>query len=347
MKKLFAALLASALIVVRIQAETVTPDFPDRLPLGSLADLRSYALEKVKEGHSSVWSSSMIEGSESFTSIGVTGPTPGDIVEKLDRTEFGFQVVNTKDTVHAWAGLYSARGDGMFYGWASMQPELSAGEWRLPCTNLTLRLADYVPVEVPGAQWVRLINRDADGNILWEDYQEVYDGVWYVQAALAGHYGEIILTGYSSGKTVVQAYGMDGEKITPTELGTETSFTLQNYWEASDRYYSDPAQVLLAFMTMDVTASRDQDQPVYRLEVTKPSRKWKLYATVTENGRIIEQPRRVYVRAEGETTKVPLDLVVGGYTTIQLETGVYYLTYEIESLERPEPIPPYYGGGKG
>lgn len=188
------------------QEPTAPPQPTAKLPIGSVAELKSYALERVARAWESISASSMVHGTRTRTYAEVNyvpgphGPSMTEIGELVNKEKLVFEVANVRDYINTYVAYFSSSGHTLFGGSQSFRLEKRKGGWFVPewARKVTVYLTDPVPIDLPGASWAQILERDEDGNIVRISSPRVEKGILWFPLCSAGKSGELIVY-YSDG----------------------------------------------------------------------------------------------------------------------------------------------------
>lgn len=249
------------------QAQTV----PDKLPIGSYAELQAYAWEQA--AYIGAWASTSSQiggkGGDGRNYLWVQYTNQPVMVDGVLST-----IANARcelDTlylnwVYAQAGIYDTNGNALFQGYGGVKPNYPTGGVSYNKVDLPLALSDYIPILLPGVQWMYLVERDENGNPIRYISLDEYgaENGFRFPSYFAGKYGEIVVTTTNGAQFAYSLKG--GKKIEPTHLQVEfTSVRIKGM-----RSYVDQTNVVMSVTGEELMEGKN---PLCQLVVTKDYKK--------------------------------------------------------------------------
>ena len=329
------------------------------LPTGSVEILRAYALEQSAQVSAGLWSPSQVNGNDQYLYAEYqrdgAGTDPNKLLALLSSKALTLAVANTKDWCQSSASIHNKDGDNLFYAYNSFKLEKGVNGYAIPkgALNMGLRMADQIPLYLPGAYNVRIIERDASGNITRQLYLnsnengngKFYFPTYFASSAVIG--GEVIVDSWDGEKSSSQAFGLKtGTPITTTSVtGTINASINGVVAMRNGNRFGHIYVVVTNGVPPTIVATFDQvrDSQVV-IAVPVPG-------SVSDNGFApSEYPTELLIRKEGTSdwTRVKYDPTSGGYPFMRFEVGTYYLVPVWKYLKAPQEYwPPYDGSSSG
>jgi hypothetical protein len=225
------ALALATLVTTSVLSQTVPTPPPDQLPIGSLDQIQSFAINRIRFAGANVGADGTVnsgQGSYWFGEYrpGTNGVILADAVQLVETQRLSLFVLYTNKMVSSWVGLYDEFGYNLFdgYGWSPS----SNGTVKIP---VKLRISDKIWIPFNGVHWVYAVERDSNGNPI-RFYSDNEFGVregsgFMVATSFAGKNGEIVVTTEDG---VQHAYALrGGRQILPTSLRIEQKIHLLGF----------------------------------------------------------------------------------------------------------------------
>ncbi len=216
MKKL---MLTISLLAVSIGITNATP--PATLPmLTSAAAMRGQTFAQAKTVSAS-YGSMLFLGSQAYGFAAVNEPTEEGVNAALAGMRLVISDPNPPDTIYAWVGVFNTNGTTLFTGQQQFKLQPNGKTYALPpgVGKITLKIAAYVPLDIPGTVYAEAIGLASDGTSLNETSLNIND------------YGEIMVDPNLAGKN----YIFSAQIVDPTVPGNnQTPNGTTYYWRVDD-----------------------------------------------------------------------------------------------------------------
>lgn len=176
--------------------------FPvDRLPVESVAALRSYAIEEIRRGYISVYSPTLVwPGAKTYGEFRYAPSEDGvnlaEVRSLFWQQKLTFALANPRSQVQVYAQLSNNEGDQLFQGWNFFQLEKRGERWQVPEKGILfeLQLVDRIPIHVPeSVGYGRIQEWNEDGEVTAEVNVDVRNGKLYFPTYFAGRNGRLYL----------------------------------------------------------------------------------------------------------------------------------------------------------
>ncbi len=333
---------------------------PVSLPIGSLSQLKGWALEQVTTGEIGMSCHSLADVPGTVTDYGLSRDpateSPNRFTVRLLSQRFSFSLFDVRDWVNVHARLSSNRST-LFEGFYPTKVyDMPGGGTGFRVQGLEMRLSAMIRIPVGNVTNALLYHRDQWGNVEYVIPLYVYDGGLYFPSKYAGTEGQIVTwvkrpdgTGYSQ-----VAYDLKGKggRVLPTAATGTVSGSIENSFDldvaAQDgviRYFFVTAKVgwgnTPAVVRIVVTGT-----PTSNAAIIVPS------VLVGYDGSLMGVPTSATLRREGagldSTQSVPVRQ--DGSVRLDLPPGTYYLGLDSEIYREYLPQPTIEDGnndGKG
>ncbi len=332
---------------------------PVSLPIGSLSQLKGWALEQVTAGEIGMSCPSLADVPGTVTNYGLPrdpAEVPNRFAARLLSQRFSFSLFDVRDWINVQARLSSDRSTLFEGSYPTKVYDMPGGGTGFRIQGLEMRLSAMIRFPVGNVTNALLYHRDQWGNVEYVIPLYVYDGGLYFPSKYAGTDGQIVTwvrrpngAGYSQ-----VAYDLkgNGSRILPTAASGTTSGAIENSFDldvtAQDgviRYFFVTAKVgwgnTPAVVRIVVTGT-----PTSNAAIIVPS------VLVGYDGRLMGVPTSATLRREGagldSTQSVPVRQ--DGSVRLDLPPGTYYLGLDSEIYREYLPQPTIEDGnndGKG
>ncbi|MFM2383970.1 MAG: hypothetical protein RIQ72_542 [Candidatus Parcubacteria bacterium] len=346
--------------VTPIEVTPVTPvPPPTAMPIGSYAQLKSYAAEQISFAQMGLWAPTYqsLPGEVNFVSGNrQEGESPFRFLERVLKSEFRFGLLDKRDRITVDASVFSKESDFLF--WANESAwtyDKGNGAFGFSLELLRLHLADTVALPAGNITNASIYYRDEYGQFAWPLPLTIYQGKIYFPTKYAGREGQLVGL-YPSGAGYSQvAYDLskDGKQVRPVVVGGMVKGAIDNTFE-----FHVNKDFIDQNIWVSATAEGSRETPpVVRINVPNNGVQYRFHVSsqITRYGRKIGVPNRAMVRWEGGAphgVDVQLQIDANGNSYLELLPGVYWLMLDNDEIYddlRPAPstddIP--IGDGKG
>lgn len=317
------------------------------LPIQSRGTLKAYASEQVTGGYTSIGSSSQVQKAGDTNYVNVSGSSPKSIANQLSAAALKFHSYNTSDIIYSNTALTDSNWNLYFYGFGQGGVIASGSTGILSVPNITMQLADPVPLKEPGAVWAYAVFRDANGNIMWENSLQVNNGIIYFPQSYTGQIGEVrVGINNTSGRIEEHVVSIQtGLELPTTLVSGSISTSIENYMEVTDNGYANGVMLSATGNSAITDPSPGQSSPpVVRVTLTSAravSVKWGL----TVQG-YPQSAEGVWYYKQGDSVEYHLPVTTDGMATAPiLQPGTYYFYFDYSAYEAAPTQPIYTGGG--
>lgn len=328
---------------------------PASLPIGSLAELKSWALKQIQAGSTFMHTPSLVD-SESPTGIFLTRNSEesiGVFQRRLLDQKFKFRMLDRRDPITVYATIYGATPDGemltpLFSGEESTEiQDLPNGKFGFNIPEFKVRLMDRILLPIGNATFAEIIYRDEAGQYLWPVNLPVRNGGVEFLTKYAGKEGQLIAWYLNSNNQYDQvAYnlGGNGERVEPFAVTGAFSGAIENYFEVQV-----PTTTSKTGTSTYINAVLDDrsTSPVVNIKVTKgkgETSKLTVYAAIMKDGQMFDIPTTATIRsvlADGSVPPTQLEIQQNGGINIVLPQGEYHLMLESPHFDAVQPTPDY------
>lgn len=331
--KLLAVLALLSLITVTAVAQS------DLSMITSPSALRSYAYSQVARGQISIGSRSMLNGSKNYINTELLSGGATVVMANMNSlADFNYSVADVRDPIGYYGYLMNEDWDTIFMGGqqGTLQFDKDQGRWIVPPELENLKLSTMVtqvPIKVKGVLNARVIVRDAQGNVIREDYLNVRNDKVYYPEGYTERTGELILTKRGAdGSVVDEVYDLKtGQQNTPTSVSSRAYVSIQgvlNFYNSSVMLNQQPKDTL-SILTVTV------DSMIAAFSATAPGG---------------ETPRAVLIRKSDNQKWYRQAIEIGNSTSLKIPAGEWHVIFEWTPDEYRElPIVDHwdYDGGRG
>jgi|GEM_PF-2581003 len=320
----------------------------ESLPIGSIAELKAWALEQSRHIHSGVWAiTSTTTGTNTVTSYSRVLSNGLDVIEDLkyvNNLQFTMNIHNLQDRIEFHSSIEDSEGWSLFYGNGSSRIFLISGKYVTDHVRLDLRMSEYVPIPVENAQWAAIRERDENGNVI---------SYYNVSVFNSGNYET------SKSRLYFPAYfaGRSGELVVGFKDGSEKFFELQN----GKKLPTQRVVGQLSVQVPGVIGLRDTNAVYIAVsrEDYRENRGTTVQLTLTQATAVAfaswlpgtneEMAYAVRIRASGSSKTQEYKIIEPTYyVPVALDAGRYYITFRFRSgFGKDEYIRPYILEGKG
>jgi hypothetical protein len=322
--------------------QTIATPPPASLPVGNMAMLRAYALERVAGSSISIWGEAMMEGSNSVTNIYFhpeVSPPLDDAMKAIASSHFSFKVSDKTKPLNVFAELHDKNGMSLFYG--NINASISnAGQIVCPA-GVKMKMNSYLPIYV-GENILGASVLMGDGN---RQSLNVWNGYVFFNEGYAGKDGMLVLE-YSDGNISQQiGYALHTGVQVPlfAVLGNINAY-VQDFKSYHDKGML-PSGIM--YVHLNGLVGSDHEAPVASITIT--SARFVKFSCVIHDSisqTIVEYPANGWFYKKDGDTETPVVLPLAGWSEeIKLEPGQYFFYPETNLFEALPP--PSNGGGKG
>lgn len=330
-------------IPVMSEPVPISEPLPDKLPIGSIAALKSYALEQVRGAWISVNSASLIRSGRNYARVeyvpGPLGPRMTEIAELVKMEKLSFEVSDVRDYLSAYIAYQNSDGWTLFDGGQSFLLEYGKEGWVVPehARKVVIDLVHEVPITLGGLASARIIERGEKGEIVRFFSPRVYEGRLLFPTYFAGRNGELILD-FSDDRVGVYLLSK-GSAVPP--IGATSSF-------------EPVVRDTLAFRNTNYVyvVPEELENPLVELTLTVPTAV-SFYAQVFDKElRQWEIATGGWLRSQGSLEWEFFLLKPESPALLDLGTGVHYIVFRWKKFGTNAPpryFPPYepFYPGKG
>ena len=184
-----------------IEIEAMTPE--DQIPLDMITSkeaLRAYAEELSSHVSASI-GTTLPAGGDRYTYTRITDSTASGILKAISDIRLSVEIVNPKDPLYTYAGVYDEYGHTLLSGYKSFfltGPD-SSGAYSMPLGygSVSLELNDLIPIFIGGATYAAVSDLGSDGRSQMTHNLQVYKGWILYPRQLVG--GNRVFSVYASG----------------------------------------------------------------------------------------------------------------------------------------------------
>lgn len=339
---------------------------PATLPIANIEMLRGYAWEQVQSVYAGLGAQSQINNPNPDRKSYIYEPyerdqfgtDPARIMGIVSSRTLALAVVSPRDYCYAYVGFNSVDGYRLFNAWSSYRIEKDGvGGYRIPKTALSpeLEMADEIPLAFPGADSVRVLERNENGDIIRDFYlqRDERSGKFLFPAYFASDdcvAGEVVANYWDGENSSSRIFGLKtGEEV--SAITVDDQLTVRDPATVAIRNGNEFGHIYV-LVTNGIPPTIVATMEYAHLAQIVVAVPWP--GSVSDNGfSPKEAPTGFWIRREGTFTPtyVPNDAATGGqYPEFQFETGTYYIVPIWPELKSQKHYwPPYdnYGYGKG
>lgn len=157
--------------------------------IGSKDKLRTFAVEQAFNVSVSI--NTQLPSGNSYAYVRLDEATDACIESTIRGVSLSFGVVNPKDWVWTWAGVFNSDGDQLFNGskqYTLVGPSAVDGSYSMPdgYGDVVLELGDEIPIRISGVESATVTDLDENGKTQASHSLRVRDGKVYYPRQLAG-----------------------------------------------------------------------------------------------------------------------------------------------------------------
>jgi hypothetical protein len=141
-------------------------------------------VEKVTGAYISIYGAATPNRAGS-TNLIITDATADGITRAINGTSLKLRLLDPQETVYFDVSLYDGTGSILFSGLNQFKLEKTpTGTWKLPdnYNKIQLWATQSIPVHIPGAQIATVLLFDTNGNVIGNDWLDVWSGTFYLDS---------------------------------------------------------------------------------------------------------------------------------------------------------------------
>jgi len=296
----------------------------ESLPIGSIAELRAWALEQSRRIYSGVWSATSLKGSNTVTTHTRVLTNGMDIIkdmEYLNNLKFLMNIHNLQEEISLYSSIDDSEGWNLFYGQASSRAFAISDNELVANAKIVIRMNSYIPIPVNNAKWATISERDEYGNV-----------IAYHQVTVIDYKNSLYFPVFFAGRA--------GEMFVEFKDGTQSFFNLQNGKKMNPQQVTSQVSVkMLGVVGIEDTnavyievSERDYDEGrSTTVQLTLSQATWVAFASWLPNVDA-EKAYSVRIRASGSDKTQEYKIIEPAYyVPVALDAGRYYITFRFRS----------------
>jgi hypothetical protein len=303
-----------------------------KLPIGSKAELRIWALEQSKAVSVSV-GAQLPAGTNSYKYVQLESSTVNGISNTVLKTKLSLDATDPKDPCYMQVCVYGSNGFPLFSGMNQFYLVENKGSYTLPpgYGDVTLSLCDNITLPIDGqAQWAEAAFTGSDGKICNFSGLQIWNGKPVFSWKLAGT-NAFLVVGMSDGS--IRYWNVsNGQTIVPQTLDVVPATIITGIIPMTD------GNVVVNIPT---TNGIGQNQSV---EYTSTKNQLVALSFYTSEGK---WAKAVKIRKSGSNDWTTYSMVLDStgkyyYVNLQFGVGVYYAVPVLDPADLTELADPWY-----